>query len=374
MLRVGTRVLVHGLASAGAAPINGSEGVCTDWLKDEGRMEVSLLTGPHKDELVTVRPVNLRKILKKGDDGELIEKIKDIFRSFDVNGDGMVDTDEMHTVMKILGLEAFSLDNFLDAVDKDGDGSVEYEEFVEWAMSPVDPRMQAATDAILDEVCKPDAKKSGLVRAKTKRLEDELLGAQGEESVDTTELSLEELETQIETKLPPSWPEHGLRVVNNMRAKFPDYPLKNIMILMMEHNYVGGKVSHAIRLTATREVEVMQLASVCPAEFPCAYQCLRQDGLQVFPEGCKDWSFKNLRDLKLYDQWVGRINYGDKFTILEVCRGHDYSFHFGLIEFENHQPGADPMAKYWVNLGLELHTDMFSTDLNYSAAMRAVSG
>eukprot|EP00404_Azadinium_spinosum_P029079 CAMPEP_0180674410 /NCGR_PEP_ID=MMETSP1037_2-20121125/66221_1 /TAXON_ID=632150 /ORGANISM="Azadinium spinosum, Strain 3D9" /LENGTH=132 /DNA_ID=CAMNT_0022703759 /DNA_START=36 /DNA_END=432 /DNA_ORIENTATION=+ len=116
VLYPGTLVLLHGLKSGSAKSFNGQEATCETWNPDEGkkgRMYVKLKAGEHAGMLIGMKTANMRKVLAP--------EPKD---------------DEMDR--ESLGLGETALSAFLLAVDKDGDGTVRYEEFVRWALSPTE--------------------------------------------------------------------------------------------------------------------------------------------------------------------------------------------------------------------------------------------
>jgi len=58
---------------------------------------------------------------------------KDAFKKFDQDGSGEISTDELGTVMRMLGheLKQYQLEDCIAIVDADGSGSVDFEEFLE---------------------------------------------------------------------------------------------------------------------------------------------------------------------------------------------------------------------------------------------------
>ena len=42
--------------------------------------------------------------------------------------------------------------------------------------------------------------------------------------------------------LPDDWPSHGISIVNNVRARFPNYPIEGIVWAMKRNEYIGGRV------------------------------------------------------------------------------------------------------------------------------------
>ncbi|CAL1538649.1 unnamed protein product [Lymnaea stagnalis] len=64
---------------------------------------------------------------------EKIQEIRDAFHMFDKNGDGMITSDELGSVMISLGQRPslHELKNFIKAVDTDRSGTIDFEEFVD---------------------------------------------------------------------------------------------------------------------------------------------------------------------------------------------------------------------------------------------------
>jgi len=68
------------------------------------------------------------------DDGHA-EKIIDLFKRFDVNGDGTIELDELSSVLKVLDPKKWDdakVRNLMSIMDTDKDRSISYEEFVDW--------------------------------------------------------------------------------------------------------------------------------------------------------------------------------------------------------------------------------------------------
>jgi len=64
---------------------------------------------------------------------EQIIDFKDAFKKFDQDGSGEISTEELGTVMRMLGheLKQYQLEDCIAFVDSDGSGSVDFEEFLE---------------------------------------------------------------------------------------------------------------------------------------------------------------------------------------------------------------------------------------------------
>ncbi|KAF1345104.1 putative calmodulin [Delphinella strobiligena] len=69
-----------------------------------------------------------RKVKTSDTDSEL----REAFRIFDRDGSGTINADELRDVMKALGedLSSAEIDEMIKEADKNGDGSIDYEEFV----------------------------------------------------------------------------------------------------------------------------------------------------------------------------------------------------------------------------------------------------
>ena len=64
--------------------------------------------------------------------GDSLQELRDAFKVFDMNGDGFISRGELAEMMKKLGekLTDREIDSMIRAVDIDGDGMVNFEEFV----------------------------------------------------------------------------------------------------------------------------------------------------------------------------------------------------------------------------------------------------
>ena len=67
--------------------------------------------------------------------GEQLEELKKAFSVMDANGDGVVTKDELRTLLKGLGEEVTDevVDEMIAIADENGDGKVDFEEFVKAA-------------------------------------------------------------------------------------------------------------------------------------------------------------------------------------------------------------------------------------------------
>merc|ERR1712217_775411 len=69
----------------------------------------------------------------EGPDGSIRERIMEVFRRFDANGDGMIDKDELGVILQKLDPSTFtneSVDDLLSAADTNKDGIISFEEFL----------------------------------------------------------------------------------------------------------------------------------------------------------------------------------------------------------------------------------------------------
>ncbi|GLJ55077.1 hypothetical protein SUGI_1182200 [Cryptomeria japonica] len=73
------------------------------------------------------------------DSAASLRDLKDAFNMFDIDGNGSISADELHSVLRRLG-ETSSLDechHMIRGVDADGDGQVSFDEFLTMMSSPV---------------------------------------------------------------------------------------------------------------------------------------------------------------------------------------------------------------------------------------------
>lgn len=75
------------------------------------------------------------------------EQIVACFRQFDVSGTGAISRGELGAVLKVLNPAAFSKEEKVDALlkemDTNGDGSIQYQEFVDWVLAGSEVARQA---------------------------------------------------------------------------------------------------------------------------------------------------------------------------------------------------------------------------------------
>eukprot|EP00747_Dinoflagellata_sp_TGD_P075075 gnl/TRDRNA2_/TRDRNA2_158584_c0_seq2.p1 gnl/TRDRNA2_/TRDRNA2_158584_c0~~gnl/TRDRNA2_/TRDRNA2_158584_c0_seq2.p1 ORF type:complete len:272 (+),score=59.03 gnl/TRDRNA2_/TRDRNA2_158584_c0_seq2:36-851(+) len=87
----------------------------------------------HKTLLKRAKTTVLRG--KVGAQGAEAEIVAEVFRQFDLRGDGVIRRRELAEVLQTLGGQAWTpelIDRVMEAVDKNGDGMLQYEEFVDW--------------------------------------------------------------------------------------------------------------------------------------------------------------------------------------------------------------------------------------------------
>eukprot|EP00929_Paragymnodinium_shiwhaense_P030841 TRINITY_DN17402_c0_g1_i2.p1 TRINITY_DN17402_c0_g1~~TRINITY_DN17402_c0_g1_i2.p1 ORF type:complete len:368 (-),score=57.71 TRINITY_DN17402_c0_g1_i2:251-1354(-) len=351
VLYPGSVVLIHDLIKA--HDLNGKEGTVESWDPAEGRLHVRI--GGDMGSVRALKAANLKKLMVTKKLDPQAERIKDMFRHYDENGDGVLHKGEMTRVMSDLKVNSRCIDAFLRAVDKDGDGEISYEEFVEWMMS------KDSADAENKHGRKP---MPFVPRGGPQVAPDEGVAALQHQKA----ITLDDLARVA--SLPNSWPQHGITVLNNMHARFPDYEIDSIVFMMIKHKYHGGKVLKAIRDTGTREVEMANYSTDVSTDargergqplFPAEYEVrFSAHKIKVYTEFNGRFSFALLRDEKLNP--VGQLDAGDRFKVTQVRIGAAYGFAFGKIEY-----GATRALRertYWVNLGLP------TMDWSYTEAER----
>lgn len=83
---------------------------------------------------------DIRAMLQKADtqDDETDDKLLEIFRKWDKNGDGTIDRQELEKIFFVLNptFTKKELDGVLKSADLNGDGMIDYEEFIAWLRAP----------------------------------------------------------------------------------------------------------------------------------------------------------------------------------------------------------------------------------------------
>lgn len=66
------------------------------------------------------------------------KQMKDTFQKYDANSDGVIDRKELATLLSALSanLVEADVDTLMTAADRDGNGKIDYDEFVDWLMRP----------------------------------------------------------------------------------------------------------------------------------------------------------------------------------------------------------------------------------------------
>ena len=75
--------------------------------------------------------------IKRGQQDLLIQMFREAFKIFDRNRDGYIDMKELRKVTAMLGtmLSQEEIEEFMAEADRDGNGKLDYEEFVKMLMS-----------------------------------------------------------------------------------------------------------------------------------------------------------------------------------------------------------------------------------------------
>ncbi|KAJ0235402.1 calcium-binding protein CML25 [Hirschfeldia incana] len=79
--------------------------------------------------------INLEEFIElftKGmDQNDVLENLKDAFSVYDIDGNGSISAEELHEVLRSLGDECSIAEckKMIGGVDKDGDGTIDFEEF-----------------------------------------------------------------------------------------------------------------------------------------------------------------------------------------------------------------------------------------------------
>jgi Ca2+-binding EF-hand superfamily protein len=85
------------------------------------------------------------------DDDGLTRKIIKVFRSFDMDGDGAISRDELTRLLQALNRDKWTneeLEVFMKAADMNGDGLIQYEEFVHWVSHESSDQIMEAGESV----------------------------------------------------------------------------------------------------------------------------------------------------------------------------------------------------------------------------------
>jgi hypothetical protein len=227
--------------------MNDQEGVCERWDKDKGLMSVRLRSGGAPK---AINPKHLRRV--RVHDDEAMEpdakRALGIFQKYDQDGDGLMELSEFKQILIALKIDAPIVDLFMMTVDKNHDKRVGYDEFLSWALSPVDTSKLRVDEYWPEDGGAPTAEE-------VEALEHPA------EAPDDAEMEQQELEQAI-GPLPAGWPKHGMAAVNNVRIRFPDFPLKDIVKVLAENKFMGGLAIAAIRKTGAKENDAVRKGAI----------------------------------------------------------------------------------------------------------------
>ncbi|KAL4586746.1 hypothetical protein LXL04_011390 [Taraxacum kok-saghyz] len=125
-----------------------------------------------EDEEPTVPPTTSNKLTSEAQRvnsfnarARIEEELEQIFKKFDVNGDGKICSSELGSIMASLGHEPTEekLKNMIKEVDRDGDGFINLQEFIELNTKDVDPT--EVLENLKDAFSVFDIDKNGLITA-----------------------------------------------------------------------------------------------------------------------------------------------------------------------------------------------------------------
>ncbi|CAE8735967.1 unnamed protein product [Polarella glacialis] len=78
----------------------------------------------------------MRRLIRNGllEADEGVDAVLEAFRAWDVDGDGRIDPTELERVLVLLNPSFTKTDmtKMMKAIDKNKDGSIDYEEFTDW--------------------------------------------------------------------------------------------------------------------------------------------------------------------------------------------------------------------------------------------------
>eukprot|EP00929_Paragymnodinium_shiwhaense_P052949 TRINITY_DN2650_c0_g1_i1.p1 TRINITY_DN2650_c0_g1~~TRINITY_DN2650_c0_g1_i1.p1 ORF type:complete len:361 (-),score=97.96 TRINITY_DN2650_c0_g1_i1:217-1299(-) len=344
----GCIVKIVGLKGKKVEHLNNLDGEMIKYDEEQGRVHVRLT----KDGSVKgMKPENLVKMQKSLELSSKSSKdeIKAVFKEADLNGDGVLDKEELKRLFLVLGMKVGSVNIFVESVDSDGDGTISYEEFLDWVMEPS---------------CKFTAE--GYVKKVSEKVVSTLPRDREEVDVEAKEARGEITMRMIKNLgviIPKDWPDSGLVTAQNLQNRFPRFPLRDIVVLMIRLDYVGGMCIPHIRKTGTVEVELCPETNFKDSDgkpmFPCKYKgsITSPEPLHVYSDQVEDFSLIFMRDGKYPP--AGTIPKNQAFTIFEVRQGQSYGFCFGRVDWKGNR-------NHWINLGIITSED----DLHFTEASR----
>jgi len=255
------------------------------------------------------------------------------------------------------GMKLSSVTTFLELVDTDGDSTLSYDEFLEWVMKP---SCSFSEDGIVRKIQSEESKLPAHQRTEENWEELEAKG----------EVTMHMVKELIQTEyinfgvIPKDWPPTACLTLTNLKARFPQFPVRDMIPMMIKKNYVGGMVIPLIRKTRTLEVEmttIVQFQSKHDGKemFPAKYKTslTSSDQMHVYDGDQENFSLIKMRDGKFPP--IATIPPNTMIMILEVQQGQEYGFNFGKIDWKGN-------ANCWVNLGLVENIE----DLHFTEATR----
>uniref|UniRef100_A0A0V0HBC2 Putative calcium-binding protein CML25-like n=1 Tax=Solanum chacoense TaxID=4108 RepID=A0A0V0HBC2_SOLCH len=110
-------------------------------------------------------PVNLSRVSSIDSRARIEEELEQVFKKFDVNGDGKICSSELGSIMASLGNPATEeeLVNMIREVDSDGDGFIDLQEFIELNTKDIDSN--EVLESLKDAFSVFDMDKNGSISA-----------------------------------------------------------------------------------------------------------------------------------------------------------------------------------------------------------------
>ncbi|KAH0692216.1 hypothetical protein KY285_019313 [Solanum tuberosum] len=110
-------------------------------------------------------PVNLSRVSSIDSRARVEEELEQVFKKFDVNGDGKICSSELGSIMANLGNPATEeeLVNMIREVDSDGDGFIDLQEFIELNTKDIDSN--EVLESLKDAFSVFDMDKNGSISA-----------------------------------------------------------------------------------------------------------------------------------------------------------------------------------------------------------------